>query len=236
MIRIWDLSMLSLRRRKKFLVYELLSGGDLHYHLERSRSGEAHRCFPWRFFIRPMLEGLHLLLGSFLEFLVSIEIILDHQSMSFVDICCLLATHLGGETRFTPLFTPLLKFHELLKMSMFSQVSFSASRRRIAAYDASKGLFHMANLVPAMYHRDIKPLNIVLDKPHPQNPVQVNWFHCEFLVKNPINLCFLLWKNRRKGTAKMVDFGVQDSWDPIWHINLPRIYHNFVIAVIVVIP
>ena len=52
MIRIWDLSMLSLRRRKKFLVYELLSGGDLHYHLERSRSGEAHPCFPWRFFIR----------------------------------------------------------------------------------------------------------------------------------------------------------------------------------------
>ena len=146
------------------------------------------------------LEGLHLLLG----------IILDHQSMSFVDICCLLATHLGGETRFTPLFTPLLKFHELPKMSMFSQVSFPASRRRIAAYDASKGLFHMANLVPAMYHRDIKPLNIVLDKPHPQNPVQGNWFHCEFLVKNPRHLCFLLWKNRRKGTAKMVDFGVQD--------------------------
>jgi len=163
--------MLSLRRRKKFLVYELLSGGDLHYHLERSRSGEAYGA------------------GRFAPL---IGIILDHQSMSFVDICCLLATHLGGETRFTPLFTPLLKFHELLKMSMFSQVSFPASRRRIAAYDASKGLFHMANLVPAMYHRDIKPLNIVLDKPHPQNPVQGNWFHCEFLVKNPRHLCFLL--------------------------------------------
>lgn len=95
----------SMYQRKKFLVYELLSGGDLHYHLERSRSGE---------------------------------------------------------------------------------VSFPASRRRIAAYDASKGLFHMANLVPAMYHRDIKPLNIVLDK---------------------------------KGTAKMVDFGVQDEA----HLKVDRI-------------
>mmetsp|Transcript_9612 Transcript_9612/g.16640 ORF Transcript_9612/g.16640 Transcript_9612/m.16640 type:complete len:584 (+) Transcript_9612:46-1797(+) len=95
----------SMYQREKFLVYELLSGGDLHYHLERSRSGEA---------------------------------------------------------------------------------TFPASHRRLAAYDASKGLFHMVNLLPAMYHRDIKPLNIVLDK---------------------------------KGTAKMVDFGVQDEA----HLKVDRI-------------
>lgn len=50
-------------RLKKFLIYELLSGGDLHYHLERSRSGEAHRLVSLVFhdvFLRQMMEGLHL--------------------------------------------------------------------------------------------------------------------------------------------------------------------------------
>lgn len=116
-------------------------------------------------------------------------------------------------------------------LSLFSQVSFPASRRRIAAYDASKGLFHMANLVPAMYHRDIKPLNIVLDKPHPQNPVQETTGFClvSCLVKNPRTLTVFV-KKSQEGKRQNGRF-----WSPGSHFihlthgfatHLPQLCHS----------
>ena len=81
----------------------------------------------------------------------------------------------------------------------------------------------MVNMLPAMYHRDIKPLNIVLDKPHPQKPNQKLGFASEFLLKS--NGFFgVKKKNCRKGTAKMVDFGVQDPIGHAFATTLPRLW------------